>query len=729
MIILKSIRKRLKVFSILSSLAILVPTQTNVSACSYGSETEELRYMLFNPDLLNDKSWWTFFYNAKLHYLDGSVVSLDDETILTREWIREMKVTADESEARDCLFGGLSDSLLQINSFYQKIQANPSFKKYFGLAKKCEKFSSGRLPWEEEKERAERAEMKDGLIADLEQAMNAESNLYLKKKYAFQLVRAGFYASDHKVFTSAYDKYFKNVTERSVLDWWALHYKSVFDTPADSANYLHALIFNHASAKRYISRLHFSSEKLDETLALAQNDEQRADVYVLANAINPGRGLDYLQKVYALAPDHPQLPLIVGREINKLEDWLGTTKIANAHIATDLWQEQPLMENWQRDYVYLQEVITALEGMTAFGEKYPDFYNLSMACLQLMKGDAGAGAHYLDKVRSAQPEIVYQQQVLKIIQITEQKDIRDAAVQEEIGELFTTLIKNRELKFESQKILYSLSSYLRYSFANKGMVHLAGLFDNFAVNEFCYTCSFSTLEYSMIRYFDQYASVNDLARLIEVYDRPVKNKLEEILLLPYSNKNYFYDLLAVKYLRQGDLKNSSAVLNKIPDDFWLTFTNASYYLDDDPFLNNQELLGVKTIVSYNRREIIEKMLQLEAEAASSRDKRALNYFQLGNAWFNFTQHSWFMLSYGMGGRTPDERVFDIGREKAMAYYKKAMAGEMDKEMRAKTAYMIALLADEKDQQSLARLYESYSDTNFHRQRNCLSLQDIASGNF
>ena len=93
--------------------------RTNVSACSYGPETEELRYMLFNPDLLNDKSWWTFFYNAKLHYLDGAAFSLDDETILTREWIREMKVTANESEARDCLFGGLSDSLLQVNSFYQ----------------------------------------------------------------------------------------------------------------------------------------------------------------------------------------------------------------------------------------------------------------------------------------------------------------------------------------------------------------------------------------------------------------------------------------------------------------------------------------------------------------------------------------------------------------------------------------------------------------------------------
>src|SRR5687767_11979188 len=91
--IFRNIRKRLKVFSILSSLIIVCPTKTSLQACSYSPEVEELRYMLFNPDLLHNKSWWTFFYNGKLNYLDGATFSADDETILAREWMQELKLT------------------------------------------------------------------------------------------------------------------------------------------------------------------------------------------------------------------------------------------------------------------------------------------------------------------------------------------------------------------------------------------------------------------------------------------------------------------------------------------------------------------------------------------------------------------------------------------------------------------------------------------------------------
>lgn len=725
--IFKNIRKRLKVFSILSSLALLIPTQTSVNACGWGSDTEELRYMLFNPDLLHDKSWWTFFYNGRLHYLDGSVTSLDDETILTTEWMKEMKASSSESDVRDYLFGGLPDSLLRINPFYKEIQGREAFKKYFTLAKRCEQFSSARSPWEDGKG-SDANKDDDFLIADLQNALGSETNPFLKKKYAFQVLRASFYASFGNVFNETYNAYFRDVKEKSVLDWWALHYKSVLTKEPDSANYYHALVFNHASAKRYISRLHFSRENLDATLALAQNDEERADIYVLASAINPGRGLEYLKKVYELAPDHRQLPLLVGREVNKLEDWLGTTKFANASIATDQWGQNPIMENWQSDFEYLSEVIAALQQMPAFAEKNPEFFNLSLANLNLMANNPSEASQYLDKVRSAQPDIVYQQQVLKIVLLTQQKDVHEASVQEEIGQLLASLIDNRAMKFESQKTLYSLSSYLRYVFANKGMVHFAGLFDNLAANKFCYSCRFETFEYSMISYFDRYGSVNDVAKVIDLFDRSSKNKLEEILVLPYSNKNYFYDLLAVKYLRQGDVRSSFSVLNKVPDTFWFSFSNASANLQNDPFLNNEELFGVQTMVTYNKREILEKMLQLEEQATNDRANRSTYYMQLGNAWFNFTQHSWFMISYGLGYGT-DENVFNIARSKAMEYYRKALAGEMDKETRAKTVYMIAFLSAAKDKVAAAKLYETFQDTEFYQRKNCLTLSDIASGNF
>jgi hypothetical protein len=176
------------------------------------------------------------------------------------------------------------------------------------------------------------------------------------------------------------------------------------------------------------------------------------------------------------------------------------------------------------------------------------------------------------------------------------------------------------------------------------------------------------------------------------------------------------------------VKSSLSVLKKIPDTFWFSFINASDNLQNDPFLNNEELFGVQTMVTYNKREILEKMVQLEEQAVNDRANRATHYIQLGNAWFNFTQHSWFMLSYGIGYGT-DDKVFNIARTRAMDYYRKALAGEMDKETRAKTVYMIALLSAEKDKVAAAKLYETFQDTEFYQRKNCLTLSDIASGNF
>ncbi|HTJ52060.1 MAG TPA: hypothetical protein VL443_21510, partial [Cyclobacteriaceae bacterium] len=565
---------------------------------------------------------------------------------------------------------------------------------------------------------------------EIQKALASEKNSFYKKKYAFQLAKLAFYSTDNKLFNTVYNAYFKNETKRSVLDWWALHYKSMTlekENKLDSANYLHALIFSHSSNKMFISRQFFSKKNLDGIMALAQNDAERADILLMAEVINPGRSLEGLQKIYALSPNHKHLPMLISREVNKMEDWIGSTKYANAHIATDTWQEKSLMENWESDNAYLTEFINTLTGLTGIQSAYPDFYNMSLACLNLLKGNTEDASNYLSNIKSDTPEMRYQLNTLKIVLITQQKDITDNTIQEEIGQLFKSLINEREMKFESQKILYSLSSYLRYSFANKGMTYMAGLFDNYATNKFCYTCTFNTFEYSMISYFDKYASTDDLDKLLQHYDNPDKNKLEEILFKPYSNKYYLLDLLSTKYLRQGDVQHALTTLQSIPDDFWYSFSNANYYLDSNPFINDRELFETETMASYNKREIVEKMVQLEKEAETNDSKKQENYSLLGNAWYNFTANSWFILSYGRGSATPDEKVYDIAYTKASEYYLKALQNEEGSpETKAKLLYMMALLSEGEKIKEYAVAYEQLNKTDFYQQKNCLTLSDMVN---
>jgi hypothetical protein len=718
---------------ILFSLILLVPNQANVSACGFIPEKEELRYMLFNPDITENKSWWTFFYNGKLNYLDGAVFSADDENILTAEWIKAMQVSTDTSDAFDCLFGSLSDSALQQNAFYKEIQKRPAFKQYFAIARRSESVSNVSLVWEEDKIDQEKEDIAfNELVQQVKDLLEKEKDPFFKKKYAFQLAKLAFYSADTVLFEQVYNTYFKNDTKRGVLDWWAMHYKSMRledQGKADSANYLHALVFSHSSNKMFVSKQYFSKHSFDAVLALAQNKAEQADLYLLREVINPGRSLEGIQQVYTRAPLHKHLPLLISREINKLEDWLGSTKYANVHIVTNnMWDETPPIKNWHRDYQYLVQFITALEKMTSVQQVHPVYFNYALANLYLLKGDATKATYYLEKIKPANVQEEFQVNVFNVLLITLKENIRDVAVQEKIGIIYQHLLDTREPVFESQKLLYSLSSYLRYTFANNNMTYLAGLFDNYALNKFCYSCHDYSFEYSMIRYLDRYASTDDLNMLLAIYDRPSKNKLEAILLKPYANKYCFLDLLSAKHLRQGDVKNARLALQNIPDSFWYSHSNTSYYLDHDPFSGNHLLLSGETMNTYNKREIVEKMYHLEQDIAKDSLTKNHRYLQLANAWYNFTSKSWLMISYGRGSVTPDENVYKIAYIKALDYYKKALQFEQDKETRAKILYMIIELSESRNQKEYAIQYEKLKNTDFYTRRNCLTIQDIATGN-
>ena len=731
--ILQNIPRHWKVCIALSSLLSFWSTGTGLQACYYETENEELRYMLFNPDLLQDRAWWSFFYSAHAQAFTGQYYSTRDEDQLIAGWITAVGASpADTTAAWACIFGEPSDSALAVNTFYKKLQQKPAALACYQALKQYEDLAASEPTWFDAGEKPT-PDAYDSALQRVSALLAREQNSFLQKKYAFLLTKLAFYAPDGALFDATYNRYFKDVATPGVLDWWAMHYKAMTleGRNTDSANYFHARVFSHATAKMMVSRQFFSRRNMPGVLALATDNNARADVYVLQEAINPGRGLEGIRQVYMLAPDHPYLPMLIGREVNKFEDWLGTTRYVDATVSSrDYWGERAVMENWQRDRQYLDEFVKAVQAMDGLAKRYPVYVNLVLTNLSLMQGKGNAAAGYLDRVPTTDPVVAYQVTALRAVQITLQEDVRDRAVQEKLGGLYKTLLADRVGQFESQKILFSLSTYLRYTFAQHGLVGLAGLFDHYAVDKFCYGCiPHGTFEYSLIRYLDRYASTADLEALLQVYNRTDKNTLEEVLLRPYPHPHYFQDLLATKYLRKGDVINALATLRKVPDAFWSTFANAQYYLDRDPFTVNEELLAGQTMAMYTKREIVEKLFALDTTAGQDPSQRAHNYFMLGNAWFTFTTHAWFMLSYGAREWAPDVSVFAMGYTNARRYFKMALAVEHDPERQARIIYMLAHLSESrKEKIEYARQYEQYETTAFYGRRNCLTLHDLAEKN-
>jgi|GEM_PF-4580629 len=66
---------------------------TRVSfACGPQANPEALRFMWHNPNVIEEKSWWSFFYTSHLDYLNNQVKGQHDQEIIGREWLMEAKV-------------------------------------------------------------------------------------------------------------------------------------------------------------------------------------------------------------------------------------------------------------------------------------------------------------------------------------------------------------------------------------------------------------------------------------------------------------------------------------------------------------------------------------------------------------------------------------------------------------------------------------------------------------
>ena len=737
---LSSVRRRSAWFSILFSLLVPLRAGVEAVACKIGPEGEELRYMLFNPDVSGNKAWWTFFYNYRYTYLDGAVTSHADERALCREWIAELGRDIPVADAYACLYTALPDSARRRNAFYQALRANPPLHRYYQFAND----QVGRVgvpadPWQEVDEDSVRL-TGEQLIRTGQKLYAAAETPFLKKRYAYQLLKLAYYHGEEALFDQLYDWHFRLGAAPSQLDWWAAHYQSMRleGRRPDSANYLHARVYSHADAKMPASRQFYSTKNHAQVMALAQNDGERADILVLKEAINPGRSLEGIRQVYALDSTHKHLSMLLVREINKLEDWLGTTQyIGMAPLSQwvdydysddeTLADQETLLRNWKSDYAYLTAFYASLSGMQAVARAYPDLYHLALAYLALMQQRPEAADGHLARVSASNTQVAFQAKVLRLVGLTQATDLAAPAVQERIGQSFTELIAARESVFEAQKTLYSLSAYLKSRFAAAGLNHLAGLLDYYQQELFCYSCRTHSPEYALVRYFDRSGSIADVRRVIALFSKPDRNALEKQLLLPYANPYPLLDLLSVKYLRRGDVAAAHGALAEIPDSFWTTYFNAGEWLDHDPF----EASGAPSLESYTKTELLDRVLALEREAAAQPARRARNYFLLGNFWYNLNGKTWFMVAYEKTYARPN--AWGAGEvnawQKAKAYYGLALQSETDAERRAEMSYRMAECAARSESKAAfarqARQYEAYRNTRFYRNQNCLTTRNLA----
>lgn len=750
-----------------SMVALLLPYRFS-HACGYGPQWEEYRILFFNPQLSGNKSLSPFYFTQNLYYEFNADKQGNDVGRNCKEWQNYLGKDVLLEDIEAALYKGNSDDFLTPlldnnltsafpgNGFIKKIN-DPAFQAaldYLTFAKRIEfVHSAAQDPWGEETNLLDRKQQLKLLAEEAQSKSITADNPFLKNRYAYQKVLCLQYADRWKESIDAFDANF-SLNDPSILMPWALQHKAIGLMKMGNkpeANYWLSRVFDLCDSKKIRVTELFSTDLVEETLPLAKNNKERATILAIPEIRFPGRSLPKIKEIAMLDPGCPHLPLLLTREINKLEDWLLTQKITGIESSFppyELYAEpdaQQKIEHWQKvnyekDKKYLQELIDWLQNKPGL---WPDknFYHLALGHLYFMDDRYMEAMNLFNRItHNAPTQILAQKEIEKILLTPLTSDLNDPTVQNKLANMMRTLWRHKEHLERPTLQLSRLNLYLCDAFFHKGNIPFAGLLYNkalFTAKENDYFSDY----YSNIAFFDNHADYEDIAALLALQSKKQLGVFEKYLMEPTFNDQflqenqseweydnfYFYikenqihqspmpekekllDLQGTLAFRQNDLAKALEAFEKLPVDYWQNHSYFSDYLNKDIFLNPGQFPFEKSQnIAFNKADIIRRMIALQQEAESDPSKSAVNYYLLGNAHYNTSYYgnAWMMTSYGKSSsdwhQQPAKSPTDItpsprgkitdsyyNLTTAKAYYQKALDAASDKELKAKALYLLA----------------------------------------
>lgn len=211
---------------------------------------------------------------------------------------------------------------------YLKQKRSVDVINYLIFAKKCEPFvtSNGYYDSPLVFEEGDHQKIQD-LIINGNGAYLSTQNVFLKMRYAYQLVRLAHYSKNYTQAIKLYDKLVKPLesSSNSLIKYWALSHKAgVLMQSGKKAEgaYLFAKVFDKCPSRQ--SQVFFSfkvASDLDfkRVLSLCKTNNERATIYLLRGLKPYANAMEEIRNIYQLDPTSKYLELLLNREIHKME--------------------------------------------------------------------------------------------------------------------------------------------------------------------------------------------------------------------------------------------------------------------------------------------------------------------------------------------------------------------------------------------------------------------------
>jgi hypothetical protein len=768
------------IMRVFSSLLFLLSLQVSF-ACGWSVSPETSRLVLFKAQREGFFKLTPFYYSADYYYATNTVSGVDQE-LNCLEWQKKLGNKINPKDVHTILYETDAEQFenafeskslkkaFEKNTFIEALllPKNKAFLNYILFAKKLEYNSNADVKWESWGQVGYNS--KDHKLADLEdfeKKIKTAKDPFLKQRYAFLILRYSFYAQDKNEVIRLYDTYFAE-NKNTILEPWALYYKALCIDDLPLQNYLLSKVFATCEEKSFAVLQHYNWKLTAETLALAQNNEERSVILSIESFRNPAPDLKTIKEVYELSPISLNLSFLIGREINKLEDWIFTPQYTTngspsvVFEGTDWYGDyvNAKNENFNKDILYLRELeyfLIAIREQTSGEQK--DYITAAIAQLCFMDDDIELGKKYTNMIsNTANASIQMQKNIQLALVSLKQDDLKNETVQNQLFKYFDAIENLVETDNGLFKNLYSLYRIASGEFYKKNDRVTAGLLmmKSDIKNEGIYSGYNNPYFYMYIGYFERTATVEDIDKLIALQQKENKTPFEKYIcsgtIAP--NIDYYKDLKGTIAFRNNDLELAYETFSSMPKDFWEKNYSFTDFLNENPFtpkiLQKQE--ERKFDYRFNKAEFIAKLIQLKKQNTASGN------LQLANAYFNvsYLGNSWMMVAYDWtSGESYTDYVYGDNSEKektyqkgnyysltmAKMYYEKALKMSKNKNEKALASLMIfecnyynhyanIISAEEEEKnpfragKELVDFYSLYKTTPTFKKYNCPLLQSF-----
>ena len=626
----------------------------------------------------------------------------------------------------------LPDSLSE-NTYLSALKRDKQARRYYLFAKENEPYAvvSYQNYWDPDPRDTQDVDAMYSLAERAEKlAKKSRRDAFLQLRYAYQAARMYHYAGDYARCVTVYDTYLAHVGDDDPVGGWSLALKAGatrrLGDPAMSA-YLFSKVFSGSPERRVQAyrNFHYIDVPLEEVLAQAQTDEERAAIHAIRAFGQADFDPEALDSIYDLAPQSPLVGVVLTREINKLESQLTE---ATQYYGGGWWSSYFRADSIQARARTHAQYVAAFAKKLAVEKKYrePALGTISEAYIQWLLGDVDQAEALLTTISVDHlPErLTDQYRIIELLIQVNRLTAGDKVDEAAMLPALQWLDKKREGPNQrfNRTATNLYQSVLAPHYMQQKDTAMAALLmwkgESLSTGATSDKPLFNRLGWPTQAFWREQLQPAALERLAmwgrEGIDRPwaplFSRQFGEL------ESDSFWDLLGTAYLRMHDYPAASRAFAHLSADFEtsppIDWYSSGDTLWPDPFMTTvndyPKQFGQKTL---SKADFAKAMSTLQQHIQTDPAHAAEYYFQLANGVYQTGAfgNAWQLISYSW--TNSDNYVKGVyyysgdfhEAQQAAEWYAKARSLSNDPEFRAKCTFMLAKCAQKH------YLFDSVSD--------------------